>query len=220
MTTTAESHPAALYGAALRRAATGRSAMLTLHDGTGRAHRLDAGDWYRPELPGDRGLLARIDGPALDVGCGPGRLTAAVLQRGGIALGVDVSPTAIRLARARGAVALRRDVFGPLPGAGRWGHVLLADGNIGIGGDPARLLARCAALLAPDGRVHAELTAPGTRGWAGPAYLRHDDGRVSAAFPWAAVSVAEAAGLAAAAGMRITDTWTEADRWFATLASS
>ncbi len=31
---------------------------------------------------------------------------------------------------------VRRDVFGPLPGARTWGHVLLADGNIGIGGVP------------------------------------------------------------------------------------
>jgi SAM-dependent methyltransferase len=214
------SDAAVLYGAALRRAATGRPAGLTLHDDTGQPHRLDAADWYRDELPGDRGMLDRIDGPALDVGCGPGRLTAALLQRGQVALGVDVSLTAVRLARARGAVALRRDVFGSLPGEGRWRHVLLADGNIGIGGDPARLLHRCAGLLGPDGRMHAELAAPGTRGWAGPAYLRHDDGRVSAPFRWAAVAVPEISTLAAAAGLRVTDTWTEAGRWFATLAHS
>jgi len=32
----------------------------------------------------------------------------------------------------------------------------LADGNIGIGGLPARLLFRCAQLLAPDGRLLIE----------------------------------------------------------------
>ena len=35
---------------------------------------------------------------------------------------------------------VRRDLFGALPGEGTWSHVLLADGNIGIGGDPVTLL--------------------------------------------------------------------------------
>ena len=50
----------------------------------------------------------------------------------------------------RGAVgrpALRRDVFEPLPGTGRWQTVLLADGNVGLGGDPLRVLRRAAELL-------------------------------------------------------------------------
>ena len=37
----------------------------------------------------------------------------------------------------RGATVLQRDIFGPLPGEGRWGTALLFDGNVGIGGDPA-----------------------------------------------------------------------------------
>ena len=47
----------------------------------------------------------------------------------------------IGLARRSGAPALRRDVFEPLPGTGRWQTVLLADGNVGLGGDPWRVLA-------------------------------------------------------------------------------
>ena len=57
-----------------------------------------------------------------------------------------------------------RDVFGPLPGEGRWDTALLADGNIGIGGDPVALLARVRELLAPEGRVVVDLAAPGRRG--------------------------------------------------------
>ena len=57
------------------------------------------------------------------------------------------SPAPLRL----GGPALRRSVFDPLPGEGRWGTALLLDGNIGIGGDPR-------ALLAPDWR---ELRRPG-----------------------------------------------------------
>ena len=43
-----------------------------------------------------------------------------------------------------------------LPGEGRWPTVLLMDGNIGIGGDPARLLAARGRLLAPGGRLIVE----------------------------------------------------------------
>jgi hypothetical protein len=48
--------------------------------------------------------------------------------------------------------ALCRDVYAaPLPGEGRWRRVLLADGNIGIGGDPPRLLRRCRRLAGAAG---------------------------------------------------------------------
>ena len=52
--------------------------------------------------------------------------------------------------------ALLRDVFHDLPGEGRWPTVLLMDGNIGIGGDPARLLARIRGLLGPGARLLVE----------------------------------------------------------------
>ena len=51
-------------------------------------------------------------------------------------LGVDISRTAVARVRQAGASALHRSVFDPLPGQGRWGTALLADGNIGIGGLP------------------------------------------------------------------------------------
>ncbi|EWM14177.1 methyltransferase type 12 [Kutzneria sp. 744] len=86
----------------------------------------------------DELLLAACLGPTLDVGCGPGRLVEALTRRGVIALGVDVSPVAVDLTQARGAPALCRDVFDRIPGEGRWRHVLLADGNIGIGGGSRR----------------------------------------------------------------------------------
>ena len=52
--------------------------------------------------------------------------------------------------------ALRRSVFDELPGEGRWPTVLLIDGNIGIGGDPVRLLRRVRELVAPGGTVVVE----------------------------------------------------------------
>ena len=101
--------------------------------------------------------------PVLDVGCGPGRIVAALAAEGRIALGVDPSPAAIAEA-ARRAPRAAPSVFDPLPGERRWGTVLLLDGNVGIGGDPVALLARAAWLLRPGGVVVAEVDPPGRPG--------------------------------------------------------
>jgi hypothetical protein len=125
-------------------------------------------------------------------------------------------------------------VFGPLPGTGRWRHILLADGNIGIGGDPARLLRRCRHLLAPDGRVHIEAAAPGTPAWSGPAVVKASPDSPASPRPaaakvvgpgeshdgvelmWACVPIDDLPALADAIALRLLHTWTEAGRWFAT----
>ena len=83
-------------------------------------------------------VLARAVGPVLDVGCGPGRHTQALAERGTVALGIDTSPSAVDAARRRGCAVLHRSVFDPLPREGRWRSAFLIDGNIGIGGDAPR----------------------------------------------------------------------------------
>jgi hypothetical protein len=69
---------------------------------------------------GDRSLLDRCEGPTLDIGSGPGRLTVALAERGVPALGIDITPYAVGLARSSGAMVLLRDVFDRVPGTGRW----------------------------------------------------------------------------------------------------
>ncbi len=205
--------PVAVFESALR---SGEPMTLTAV-GSGARRTVRPADWCRDALPGDRSLLRRCAGPTLDVGCGPGRLTRALADRGLAALGIDVSAGAVRLARRRGARALRRDVFGPVPAEGRWTRVLLADGNIGIDGDPERLLRRCRRLCAPDGRILVEVDAPGTGTWAGVVTVAADGGPPSAPFRWAYVGADDLAGPARAAGLRILDLWTEEGRWFADL---
>ncbi|WP_306215741.1 class I SAM-dependent methyltransferase [Actinoplanes sp. RD1] len=218
MSVLAASPPAvAVFDDLLLRAEAGEPALLTVRSASGGTLTLDAAAWVRPALPGDQGLLDRCDGPTLDVGCGPGRLTRALAGPGRPALGVDVSAVAVRLARERGASALRRDVFSALPGHGRWRHLLLADGNIGIGGDPGRLLRRCRDLLTASGRVHAEVAPPGTPGWSGPVRISASGDAPSEPFDWAVVAADELAPLAAAHALRVLMTWEEAGRWFATL---
>ena len=145
---------------------------------------LSVARWQADAAGGDSVLLDACTGPTLDVGCGPGRLVAALLARDVQALGVDVSPEAIRRTTARGGIALRRDVFDPLPGEGRWHHVLLADGNIGIGGDPTALLRRAHQLLRPSGTVVVEVERPGTGLLIGQARVR-SEGTEGQWFPWA-----------------------------------
>ncbi|MDX8149150.1 class I SAM-dependent methyltransferase [Lentzea sp. BCCO 10_0061] len=160
----------------------GRPSWLDL---TGTAPReLSVARWQADADGGDSVLLDACTGPTLDVGCGPGRLVAALLARHVQALGVDVSPEAIRRTTERGGIAIRRDVFDLLPGEGRWQHVLLADGNIGIGGDPAALLRRVHQLLKPSGTVVVEVEQPGSGLTIGQARVR-TEGTRGEWFPWA-----------------------------------
>lgn len=176
--------------------------------------------WTAGLQPGDESLLSRCIGATLDIGCGPGRLVRALAERGGSALGIDVSAGALALARAAGATVLERDVFGDVPGAGRWQRLLLADGNVGIGGDPVRLLDRCRRLLAPRGLVLAELADPsGSAARRGRQAFRLESasGRASAWFPWAVVDLAGVRRAAAPAGLRVVASWRDADRSFVAL---
>jgi SAM-dependent methyltransferase len=203
----------ALYGAALD---SGGSLIARDLRG-GEAWAVDVGRWLAPARGADLRLLARLDGPVLDVGCGPGRHVRALEERGVEALGLDRSRAAVAVARAGGAAVRQGDVFGPVPDAGRWRAALLLDGNIGIGGDPVRLLRRVAGLLGAKGTILVEADPPGT-GLA-TAALRLDDGTlVSEPFPWARVGIEALGGVAAAAGLRVAARWDDEGRWFAELA--
>jgi len=176
-------------------------------------------DWRADRVPGDEDLLARCLGPTLDIGCGPGRLAAALAGQDVPCLGIDVHPRAVDQARRRGATALVRDVFAAIPRAGSWQHVLLADGNIGIGGDPLRLLARCRTLLAADGTVLLDLAPDGVGLRRGSVRLRAGDRR-SDWFSWAWLDLAGARAVAAATGLELVGSWTGGGRQQAELAVS
>ncbi|MES9543556.1 MULTISPECIES: methyltransferase domain-containing protein [unclassified Actinomadura] len=192
-------------------------APVEIEHADGRRRPLPVHDWLAVR-PGDGGLLDRCDGATLDVGSGPGRLTVALARRGLPVLGIDLAPYAVALTVAAGGPALCRDVFGRVPGTGRWRTVLLADGNIGIGGDPAALLRRVLALLAPGGQVLAEVGPPGSASRTEPLRLRSDRS-VGEWFTWAHVSADAVTGLAAACAATVTEFWEEADRWFVALRS-
>jgi SAM-dependent methyltransferase len=209
-------NPAALIGHEFDRGLLGHRCWLELADGE--RIELPVERWTAPS-EGDDVLLDACSGPTVDIGCGPGRLTAALAGRGVAALGVDSSRTAVRLTRRRGGNALHRNVFDRLPGEGRWRHALLADGNIGIGGDPAALLRRTAQLIAADGDVLVELEPPGHGLRLERVRLRpgHADG---AWFTWAWVGADAITEVAVRAGLRVDWTTRHGHRWFARLERS
>ena len=172
--------------------------------------------WHKEADDGDLALLAHCQGPTLDVGCGPGRLTAALAELGHLVLGIDVVHEAVGQTRDRGVSALCRDVFDDVPGEGRWQSVLLADGNLGIGGDPGALLARARELLDPDGRVVVEVEGPGVRRSTEWAVLESDGVR-SRPFRWSTVGTDDIRELALAAGFARIGVHPVCDRWCAVL---
>jgi SAM-dependent methyltransferase len=216
---------------------SGEECAVVGEDGTRNA--LPADRWLEAADESDRRLfVGPCSGPTLDVGCGPGRLVLALQRHGVPAHGIDVSAEAVDRARECGASVSQADVFAPvsewlpdgqpaglpeglsegLPGEGRWAHALLADGNVGIGGRPDRLLGRIRELLAPGGRVHVELHAGADIGVTTTNVRLHVGGRHSTPFRWATVGMDAIADVAAEAGLQLLHIDSAADRHVAVLA--
>ncbi|MDG5805765.1 class I SAM-dependent methyltransferase [Streptomyces ossamyceticus] len=177
---------------------------------------LEVERWCAAPDAADTSVLGRCTGPVLDIGCGPGRLVAALNSRGATSLGVDVSPAAVARTRHHGGVALRRSVFDRLPREGRWGTVLLMDGNVGIGGDPSALLARVRELVRPGGRLLAEVADDDVDQ---RLTVRVEDahGYHGRPFPWARVGTTALLRVAESTGWILTGRWSVDRRFFVEL---
>ncbi|MCX4910524.1 bifunctional 2-polyprenyl-6-hydroxyphenol methylase/3-demethylubiquinol 3-O-methyltransferase UbiG [Streptomyces sp. NBC_00878] len=205
------------YADALR---AGRGPLF-LRRGDGWLLPLDVERWCARADAVDRQVLDRCEGAVLDVGCGPGRLVVELASLGRPVLGIDVSQAAVVHTARLGGRALRRSVFEPLPGEGRWDTALLLDGNLGIGGDPHALLRRLGELLRPGGLLIAETV---------PADVdEHVDVRIvgasatgdsaDATFPWARLGTPALLRHAHPLGWRTADQWTAGGRSFVALRS-
>ncbi|MDJ0394227.1 class I SAM-dependent methyltransferase [Rhodococcus sp. G-MC3] len=194
-------------GSVIDRAMAGLPTWMAYSDG--RRVLLPTGRWLggyfatAVDRLGDLHLLRSCTGPTLDIGCGPGRLSAALSARKVCALGIDTSPAAVSTTRGRGTAAALCDVFGSVPAAGLWSHALLADGNIGIGGDPLALLFRVRTLLADGATIVVEVDAESGRGLECDAVRWETDTAASPWFAWAQIDAPALTAAAIAANMDI-----------------
>jgi glycosyltransferase A (GT-A) superfamily protein (DUF2064 family)/SAM-dependent methyltransferase len=180
---------------------------------------LDAVRWSGCADDVDQLVVSRCRGPVLDLGCGPGRMLQALNESGVPALGVDMSAVAVQGVRSRGALAIKARLAERLPAEGRWGTVLLMDGNIGIGGDVGALLQRCRALLVPGGDIIIEVDP--RREWYQTRRLRltADASGCTTELTWTRTGAAAVRRLAGELDLLVVEEWIVEDRAFLSLRS-
>lgn len=179
---------------------------------------MDVSRWNDAADVADLSLLDGLNGAVLDIGCGPGRMVRAAMDRGLTALGIDVSPTAVEIARESGLMVLQRSIFERLPREGAWGAALLVDGNIGIGGNPSALLARCSEIICESGVIVVEVHDEPLRDHMYDGTVVDIRGHQSAAFPWAEIGQLALENRARRIGLRLTHSWETGGRFFCRLA--
>ncbi|HEY3727057.1 MAG TPA: methyltransferase domain-containing protein [Solirubrobacteraceae bacterium] len=206
----------AMYGETLSPGGGDRAGRVVARKLDGSTRRVPIERWLAAADEVDEHCLGLLQGPVLDVGCGPGRHLHALARLGVFGLGVDISAAAVTVARGSGATAVVASIFDELPGTGHWRSALLFDGNVGIGGHPTRLLRRVARLLIPGGALLVEVAAPSIP--TVRTLLRLETrGSRSEWFPWAEVSAADIERVAASAGLAVESCWQVQRRWFALL---
>lgn len=200
--------------------ATGGAGRPASPPAAGDADADDAFDVARWSADADAADLTTLDdetGPVLDIGCGPARMVRAAVERGLTVLGLDVSPTAVAMAREAGLPVAGGSVFDPLPREGQWNLALLLDGNVGIGGDPTALLTRCAEILTTTGSIVVETAPEASLDDSYEAHVVDDQGHASATFPWAEVGREALHRHAKRSGLRVAQTWSVDGRTFCRL---
>jgi SAM-dependent methyltransferase len=134
------------------------SRVIRLDDGRGED--MESSTYFQPfdEWPAlDRALVQWMEGRVLDVGVGAGRLALFLQEKGHDVVGIDQSPGAVEVARARGVkdVLLHDILSGPLDGES-FQVIALFGANLGIAGfhgNVGPFLETLGKMLTPGGRI-------------------------------------------------------------------
>lgn len=106
----------------------------------------------------ERQMYPEITGRVLDIGCGAGRHATVLAAAGRKVIGVDPSPGAVEVARARGVDARQGSVTSLPDGIDHVDAILLFGHNIGLLGDTRQapvVLTELARVAAPGARMIA-----------------------------------------------------------------
>jgi SAM-dependent methyltransferase len=112
----------------------------------------------------EREAMKHVCGRVIDIGCGAGRHALYLQEKGFYVLGIDLSPLAIEVSKARG---LKNAKLLGIDGISReleaFGTFLMMGSNFGLFGNLSRarrLLKRFHAMSGPEGRIIAESADP------------------------------------------------------------
>jgi len=122
---------------------------------SGREYFIEYEEWPQHE----RDALERVKRRVLDVGCGAGRVALWLQERGHEVVGIDLSPLAVEVSRARGVSDCRvMDARGLDFPEGHFDTAVMFGNNLGIAGDvpeTRRMLGGLHRVITDDGIIIA-----------------------------------------------------------------
>ena len=155
------------YGQILLAALEGRKSDEILERDDGLIYCGDPNDYFAPFRrwpPVERRAMRYVRGRVLDVGCGAGRISLHLQERGHEVLAIDESPLAVEVTRRRGVqdaeVRSLADVDASL---GQFDSVLIVRNNFGLVGQEGRavtVLRRLALITTEHGRIVTDSVDP------------------------------------------------------------
>jgi SAM-dependent methyltransferase len=150
------------FGRALLDQFEGRDAVVIVEREDGLVE-TESTAWYfsspRKWHASERRALRYVQGRALDVGCGAGRVAVPLQERGHEVVGIDVSPLAVEISRRRGVRDVRLLPLTQVDSSlGRFDTILMLGNNFGLFANPKRarwMLRRLKRLTTERARILA-----------------------------------------------------------------
>jgi SAM-dependent methyltransferase len=155
------------YGQILLAVLEGRPAQEIMERDDGLIYCGDPSDYFAPfrRWPAtERQSMRWVRGRVLDVGCGAGRVSLHLQERGHEVVAIDESPLAIEVVRQRGVADARVMSLADLDASlGMFDTIVLMRNNFGLvgkEGSAPRLLRRLAAVTTERGRILTDSVDP------------------------------------------------------------